>query len=72
MFKTAQKPPKHVFFTLPNLPLSSSDTHSEESENITKTPYLAILIDLSKILTKTRIITQNWIYTGLEIITILN
>ena len=31
---------------LPNLPLSSPDTDSENQLNITKTPYVTILIDL--------------------------
>ena len=28
--ETCSKPPKHVFFALPNLPLSSPDTDSED------------------------------------------
>ena len=42
---------KTCVLTLPNLPLSSPDTHSEETRNITKTPYLTILLFI-KILTK--------------------
>ena len=37
--KLVQNLQKHVFFTLPNLPLSSPDTDSEDPLNITETPY---------------------------------
>ena len=54
--ETCSKPPKHVFFALPNLPLSSPDTDSEDLLNITETPYI---YEFYHLLTKTGFITPK-------------
>ena len=46
--ETCSKPPKHVFFALPNLPLPGPDTDSEDQSEYHKTPYLTILLFINK------------------------
>ena len=60
--ETSSKPPKTCVLALPNLPLSSPDTHSEVNQEYhTKTPFnlnLNNLLKFIKILTKTGFIRQ--------------
>ena len=57
--ETCSKPPKHVFFVLPNLPLSSPDTDSEDQPNITRTPYVN---NFTILLTKTELFNNLELY----------